>query len=55
MGSLTVELLQDALNGAGAAAAAHGDFELVVVLRHGVVKYGAVVGCSAMECSGVRG
>jgi hypothetical protein len=31
---LTIELLQHALHGAGAAAAGHGDVELVVVLGH---------------------
>lgn len=31
---LTIELLQDTLHGAGAAAAGHGDVELVVVLGH---------------------
>jgi hypothetical protein len=35
---LTIELLEDALYGAGAAAAAHADVELVGVGRH-------VVGC----------
>jgi hypothetical protein len=32
--NLTIELLQHALNGAGAAAAGHGDVELVVVFGH---------------------
>ena len=31
---LTIELLEHALHGAGAAAAGHGDVELVVVLGH---------------------
>ena len=31
---LTLELLEHALDGAGAAAAGHGDVELVVVLGH---------------------
>jgi hypothetical protein len=31
---LTLELLQHALHGAGAAAAGHGDVEFVVVLGH---------------------
>ena len=31
---LTIELLQHALHGAGAAAAGHGDVEFVVVLGH---------------------
>lgn len=31
---LTLKLLQHALDGAGAAAAGHGDVELVVVLGH---------------------
>jgi hypothetical protein len=31
---LTIELLQHALHGAGAAAAGHGDVELVVVFGH---------------------
>lgn len=30
----TIELLEHPLHGAGAAAASHGDIELVVVLRH---------------------
>lgn len=30
----TVKLLQDSFHGAGAAAAAHGDVELVLVVRH---------------------
>lgn len=35
-GKRTVELLEHAVDGAGAAAAAHGNVELVVVLGHGV-------------------
>jgi len=31
---LTIELLEHALDGAGAAAAGHGDVELVVVFGH---------------------
>ena len=31
---LTIELLEHALHGAGAAAAGHGDVELVVVFGH---------------------
>lgn len=34
--ALTVKLLEHALNGTGAATAAHGDVELVVVFGHGV-------------------
>ena len=34
--TLTIELLEHALDGAGAATAAHGDVELVVVFGHGV-------------------
>lgn len=30
----TVKLLQDSFHGAGTAAAAHGDVELVLVVRH---------------------
>ena len=35
---LTVELLKHALNGTGAATAAHGDIEFVVVLGHGLCR-----------------
>lgn len=40
-GVLTLELLEHAVNGTGAAAAAHGDVEFVVVFRHvvGFVRY----------------
>lgn len=33
----TVELLEDTLNCAGAAAASHGDVEVVCVVRHGAL------------------
>lgn len=56
LGSCTVELLEDALYGAGAAAAAHADVELVCVGRHVVVcgvcvrclGIGVLLGCGAM-------
>ena len=32
---LTIEFLEHALDGAGTAAAGHGDVELVVMFRHG--------------------
>lgn len=32
----TLELLQDSLHGTGAAATAHGDVELVLMVRHRV-------------------
>ena len=49
--ALTLELLQHALDGTGAATAAHGDVELVVVLGHDcrfVCMCG--VGCVRCEC-----
>ena len=36
---LTIHLLEHALNGARAAAACHGDVELVVVVGHGWAWY----------------
>lgn len=34
LAGLTIEFLEDTLHGAGAAAAAHGDVELVLVVGH---------------------
>jgi hypothetical protein len=45
MHARTIELLQHALHGAGAAAAGHGDLKLVVVFRHG----GGVVCCVSVQ------
>ena len=39
---LTIELLEHALHGAGAAAAGHGDVELVVVFGHFEECFGVV-------------
>jgi hypothetical protein len=47
---LTFELLEHALDGAGAAAAGHGDVELVCV-RHLV---GCVCGCQNEVCCGAE-
>ena len=53
--TLTIELLEHTLNGAGAATAAHGDVELVVVFGHGVgcvccVRVQVQVQVSKCEC-----
>ena len=52
-GRLTIQLLEDTLDGAAAAAAGHGDVEFVVVFGHGSRRCWACRACSA--CSGRMG